>query len=276
MGDHARIERANMQAGVGTDVAILSEPPGVPTLRSMTVKFFLGVVGIGAWLQIYFGSVICVKGVAGILVMYAIMSFNEYVAHRYYQHLGINKEPLYRWFRKTFNLDAAKSSGHVEHHKETLDDMTLDQRPHPVLDGDPFRGTAFSWYVSFLMTTEIAIQSYPVLWLMGWSFKASTAALFVGLVFHAAVWQTLHPAMHELPDPPLAYGIPGWSLKWIRNSGYFRWLYMNHEGHHRVMGAHGNYNVCFPLMDHLFGTYSGYIPPKESGKAVCPEIVVSS
>ena len=38
---------------------------------------------------------------------------------------------------------------------------------------------------------------------------------------------------------------------------------MNHEGHHRVPGAHGNYNVCCPGADHVFGTYVGIIPAKE-------------
>ncbi|CAE8736340.1 unnamed protein product [Polarella glacialis] len=89
-----------------------------------------------------------------------------------------------------------------------------------------------------------------------------TAALVAGLSLHAMVWQTLHPAMHLLPDPPITYGFPGWSLAALRQSRYFRFLYANHEGHHRVPGAHGNYNVCFPLADHLFGTYRGYVPPK--------------
>merc|ERR1719188_1354490 len=185
---------------------------------------------------------------------------NEYVVHRYYQHLGINKLGWVRRIRNRLNM---KSRGHVEHHKETLDDMSLDIKPDPILDNDPFRGTAFSWSVSAVMTLEIAIQSYPWLWLCGWSFKASTIALLVGLGLHAAVWQTLHPNMHLLPDPPVTYGVPGWSLKFLRNTGYFKFLYMNHEGHHRAPGAHGNYNVCFPLADHMFGTYVGVIPPKE-------------
>jgi len=210
------------------------------------------------------GTTTALQFVVGAAGLYAIMSLNEYCVHRYYQHLGINKTALMRWMRNKMNFKAMKTSGHVEHHKETLDDMSLDMRPDPILDSDPFRGTAFSWSVSAMMTFEIALQSYPWLWLCGWSFKASTIALLAGIFLHAAVWQTLHPNMHELPDPPISYGVPGWSMKFLRKTGYFKFLWMNHEGHHRAPGAHGNYNVCFPLADHLFGTYVGVVPPKQA------------
>jgi len=82
------------------------------------------------------------------------------------------------------------------------------------------------------------------------------------MALHAMVWHTLHPAMHDLPDPPLLFGVPGRCLAWLRKTRYFRFLYANHEGHHRVPGAHGNYNVCCPLADHVLGTYKGFIPAK--------------
>jgi len=234
--------------------------PSVATLAFQALTF-LAISGASIFAS--FGTQAAAKAVVGMAGMYVIMSCNEYVVHRYYQHLGINKLAIVRWLRSKFNMRAMKTSGHIEHHKETLDDMSLDIKPEPILDADPFRGTAFSWSVSAMMTFEIAIQSYPFLWLCGWSFKASTIALAAAMFLHAAVWQTLHPNMHELPDPPVSYGVPGWSMKFLRNSGYFKFLYMNHEGHHRAPGAHGNYNVCFPLADHLFGTYVGIIPPKE-------------
>jgi len=237
--------------------------PGTPSLMAVVLEGLLVLASIGGILGNFYGTQIALRGVVGLAGLYAIMSFNEYVVHRYYQHLGINKNPIYRFLRTKCGFPLVASSGHVEHHKETLDDMTLDRRPSVKLDADPFRGTAFSCDVSAMMTGQIAVQSYPFLWLCGWSFKASTIALFAAMLLHAAVWQTLHPAMHELPDPPLTYGVPGWSLKFLRSSGYFKFLYMNHEGHHRAPGAHGNYNVCFPLADHLFGTYVGVIPPKQ-------------
>jgi len=234
----------------------------VPPLWVVAFQGLLAYAAMVGGVAASLGSPAAIKGAVGILGMYVIMSVNEYVVHRYYQHLGINRTALSRWLRNMLGMKPFKTSGHMEHHAETLDDMTLDQKPEPILDADPFRGTAFSWSVSAQMTLEIALQSYPFLWLCGWSFTASTAALVAGLSLHAMVWQTLHPAMHLLPDPPITYGFPGWSLAALRQSRYFRFLYANHEGHHRVPGAHGNYNVCFPLADHLFGTYRGYVPPK--------------
>jgi len=236
----------------------------VPSISWLLFSGLTILTAIGSGLAASSGAKVAIQGVVGLVALYVIMSVNEYLVHRYYQHVGFNKTGLFRWLRNTFpKFPQLKSSGHVEHHKETRDDMTLDIRPHPILDADRFRGTAFSWSVSAVMTIEIALQSYPVLWLLGWSWKWSTIALFGALGLHAAVWQSLHPAMHELPDVPIRYGIPGWLLAGFRNTHYFHFLRMNHEGHHRVRGAHGNYNVCLPLADHLFGTYVGLIPAKE-------------
>eukprot|EP00929_Paragymnodinium_shiwhaense_P079441 TRINITY_DN4134_c0_g1_i1.p2 TRINITY_DN4134_c0_g1~~TRINITY_DN4134_c0_g1_i1.p2 ORF type:complete len:391 (-),score=88.29 TRINITY_DN4134_c0_g1_i1:128-1300(-) len=233
-----------------------------PTLGAVIMQA-IGLLAVAAGgLYWYGGALLAARGIVGVVGLYAIMSLNEYIIHRYYQHLGLNKQPLYRFLRTKCGFPIVKTSGHVEHHKETKDDMTLDRRPDANLDADPFRGTAFSWDVTGSMMAQIAIQSYPFLWLCGWSLKASTLAFLAAMMLHAMVWQTLHPAMHQLPDPPLKYGVPGWSMKWLRNTKYFRFLYVNHEGHHRFPGAHGNYNVCCPLFDHVFGTYRGVIPPQ--------------
>jgi len=236
----------------------------IPSVGAMAAYGIASLAVAGGLTGAAWGTKVAVQAFTGLAGLYFIMSLNEYIVHRYYQHLGINTTAMYRWLRRKFGLVSLRSSGHMEHHKETLDDMTLDIRSHPILDNDPYRGTAFSWVISATMTVEIAIQSYPWLWLCGWTFRASTVALLSAMALHAMVWQTLHPNMHELPDPLLSYGVPGWSMKWLRNTGYFKFLYQNHEGHHRIPGAHGNYNVCCPLVDYLFGTYVGVIPPNEA------------
>lgn len=250
--------RSSLQSGSQTvAAATATEVPSLSVVALQGLALLASMTGaIGAIL----GAQAALKGFIGILGLYVIMSFNEYAVHRWYQHLGINKTPLHRWLREAFSLKPMKSSGHVEHHAETLDDMSLDMQPNQILDRDPFRGTAFSWSVSATMTLEIAMQSYPFLWRCGWSVTASTTALALAILLHAAVWQTLHPAMHGLPDPAMKYGVPGWSLARFRQTRYFRFLYANHEGHHRTPGAHGNYNVCFPLADHIFGTNKGVVP----------------
>mmetsp|Transcript_63508 Transcript_63508/g.163450 ORF Transcript_63508/g.163450 Transcript_63508/m.163450 type:complete len:320 (+) Transcript_63508:79-1038(+) len=255
-------------AAVAAPEPVEQEVPSVGLIAFQGLSLLAAITG-GIYATM--GSKVALQGFVGLAGLYVIMSVNEYLVHRYYQHLGINKTPLLRWLRKSFGVGNLASTGHVEHHAETLDDMTLDQKPQKILDADPFRGTAFSWSVTAVMTFEIALQSYPFLWLCGWSLKASTIALAVAMLLHAAVWQTLHPAMHELADPPLSYGMPGWSMAWLRKTAYFRFLWVNHEGHHRVAGAHGNYNVCCPLADHMFGTYVGIIPAKATN-ALCPAI----
>lgn len=61
--------------------------------------------------------------VAAIPLMYSLMSANEYVTHRYYQHTDFNKLSLLRRLGVK-----VRGGGHVEHHAETLDDMTLKVR----------------------------------------------------------------------------------------------------------------------------------------------------
>ena len=64
--------------------------------------------------------------------MYALMSLNEYMTHRYFQHLEFNRPESLLWLKSiiasaTGDPTAPKVSGdgHVEHHAETYDDMSL-------------------------------------------------------------------------------------------------------------------------------------------------------
>jgi len=200
--------------------------------------------------------------VLGLVALYGIMSFNEYIYHRYFQHLGINKLDLARDVRNELNLGTYRGDGHVEHHRETLDDMTLDARPHPELDADPFRGTAFPWWATCVMTLSVMTPAYPILSAIGWSGPVIVGTILVVMFLHATVWNSLHPHMHGLPDVTVSHGVPS-LLTDYRDSALFSWLRKNHEGHHRAEGAHGNYNVCCPGMDQLVGTYVGEIPPQE-------------
>ena len=64
----------------------------------------------------------------------------------------------------------AQGGGHVEHHAETLDDMSLRATPQwrksstaVTLNDDKYRGTAFSWETTKLMLGQQALTSYPIL-----------------------------------------------------------------------------------------------------------------
>merc|ERR1711966_469470 len=56
------------------------------------------------------------------------------------------------------------------------------------------------------------------------------------------------------PRVPASVGAPTRPLEVLRDTGYFKYIYENHMGHH-VLGGQANYNVCCPLTDHIKGTY---------------------
>jgi len=149
----------------------------------------------------------------------------------------------------------------VEHHAETYDDMSLkkDERWRKTkaaasLDTDEFRGTAFTWSVTRLMTLQMLPTSLPVFALLGFSLLETFAVLLPGMILHAAAWNMLHPPMHGLAEVPISVGVPSRWLAWARNTPAFKVMYENHQGHH-VLGGQANYNVCCPGTDHLMGTY---------------------
>ncbi|KAJ1457538.1 hypothetical protein M885DRAFT_481355 [Pelagophyceae sp. CCMP2097] len=206
--------------------------------------------------------------VASVPILYALMSINEYVTHRYYQHAEFNKSPVLRGIAKLFfgplgkEVPNIRGGGHVEHHAETLDDMTLKTDPRwrgtsvaKSLDGDLFRGTGFTWPVAFLMTVQMLPTTLPIFkFVLGFSLPATMAFLIPGMLIHTMVWNALHPNMHALPDVTIKEGPPSWVFAGLRNTAYFKFLYTNHEGHH-VVGGRGNYNVACPGVDHVVGTF---------------------
>jgi len=202
---------------------------------------------------------------------------NEYATHRWYQHEEFNRDHLFnrlfqyllRFMKKRpiirqdgrRNVVKIRGGGHVEHHAETYDDMSLKKDPKwrktkaaASLDEDRFRGTAFTWFVTLLMTIQMLPTTLPVFAVMGFSLLETFAVLLPGMLVHALVWNMLHPPMHGLPEVPSSVGAPTWPLLGLRNTGYFKYIYENHQGHH-VLGGQCNYNVCCPMTDHLLGTY---------------------
>ncbi|OUS42475.1 hypothetical protein BE221DRAFT_61534 [Ostreococcus tauri] len=147
--------------------------------------------------------------------MYALVSANEYVTHRYYQHAEFNKNETLKkvWCTLTGKKEAPKigGGGHIEHHAETLDDMSLrvddkwmKSEPAKILVGNKYRGTAFNWDVTGLMLGQMVITCVPVLSIMGYGFVAQAALITTSTLVHAAVWNSLHPAMHGLNEIPMS------------------------------------------------------------------------
>ena len=203
-----------------------------------------------------------IQTVAGLPLMYGLMSANEYVTHRYYQHNEIGKVELYQTLRKADKIPKLDGGGHIEHHAETYDDMSL-KTDNPVwmasapaqrMIGNKYRGTAFTWGVTRDMCLQCIPTVFPAFALLGWGPLATLALWLPSMVLHGLVWNALHPNMHGLPDVPASDGLPSSWLAGFRGSAVFEYLRLNHVGHHVASGK-ANYNVCCPGMDHVVGTY---------------------
>ena len=203
------------------------------------------------------------EAAAAVPAMYALVSFNEYVTHRWYQHEELNAYPVVRKLAQAlFNADKLSGGGHIEHHAETLDDMSLRTDAKWLrtdaaekLAVKKWRGTAFTYEVTGLMLGQMFITCPFVLCgLLHFDIAEASALTFATTIAHGLVWNALHPAMHGLPDVELKDGLPTSWLSGLRSTAYFNWLYANHQGHH-VMSGKKNYNVCCPGVDHLLGTY---------------------
>merc|ERR1719163_49923 len=197
-----------------------------------------------------------------------MMSLNEYMTHRYFQHLEFNRPDSLLWLKAIIAkvtgdpvAPTVPGDGHVEHHAETYDDMSLKNnerwRQTPAsksLDEDDFRGTAFHWSATGIMTCQMLPSVLPTYALMGWSVQDTLLFLLPCMLVHASVWNFIHPPMHGLPKVPLNEGMPGAPMEWLEDTPYFKYVFENHMGHH-VLGGQCNYNVCCPMTDHLLGTY---------------------
>lgn len=212
------------------------------------------------------------RGIATLPTLYALMSINEYITHRYYQHAEFNKSPWLQWLARTvlapfgIAVPTVKGGGHVEHHAETLDDMTLktDSKWRSTaaakrLDADPYRGTAFSWHVSGMMTLQMLPTTLPIFTLLlGFSLPMTFVFLLPAMLLHALVWNSLHPAMHALPDVPVVEGAPSRILACFRDSAYFRFLYKNHQGKSNSLSCRASRRLTLatPLLLLVQGTTS--------------------
>ena len=131
------------------------------------------------------------------------MSLSEYITHRFYQHAEFNRSRFVQ-FVASFILQnqgkgfKIKGGGHVEHHAETLDDMSLknDERwlksPAALtLNSDPYRGTAFTWKVTFFMFIQLLITCIPVMGWLGFSPLATVGWIVPFLTVHTLIWIAL-------------------------------------------------------------------------------------
>ena len=74
------------------------------------------------------------------------------------------------------SLPRVRGDGHIEHHAETYDDMSLKKDKNwintpaaKILDDDKYRGTAFHWSAAGIMWIQMLPLSVPSLALMGFN-----------------------------------------------------------------------------------------------------------
>ena len=70
-----------------------------PPLSSIVFGGLSVTALFGAGLAAAFGPELAVQGVLGAVALYVICSVNEYVVHRYYQHLGWNTSGLFKFLK---------------------------------------------------------------------------------------------------------------------------------------------------------------------------------
>jgi sterol desaturase/sphingolipid hydroxylase (fatty acid hydroxylase superfamily) len=89
-----------------------------------------------------------------------------------------------------------------------------------------------------VLTPLLAAPVVIMLWFFSPLFLVVFSLVFVS---HHVVWATTHKEMH----------IP--TNAFFRQWFLYKWLARNHWVHHKYRNV--NYNIAFPLVDHLFGTY---------------------
>jgi len=193
---------------------------------------------------------------SGLAVLYVVLSFTEYAYHRFVQHLELNNVPFYQIARKAIGAPAVAPDFHINHHRETLQDMSIDPLPRKVWpEATAQRGTAATWWSFAKMSTCIFMPAYPLLSLVGWSLPIAVLAVLAATLLHLMMYNSLHPQLHGLPDVSLADGPPSFGPDSFQKSDLGRWLIEYHVVHHRTRASR-NFNVICPLFDQLLGTYA--------------------
>ena len=198
-----------------------------PWLHGAFVLLF-GLLAIAA----FWSTVHQVQPLQWLAVPLSLLLFNlgVYMVHR---HLGHHKKAFARMFY-------ARHAG--DHHSFFAPgNMTYDNA----------RDWRVILFPAWLIVLHTLVFTVPVWWLLS-QFDANIAGLAGGcLVLGYLTYEVFHACEHLPPHNPLT------RLPWIRQ------MRRLHELHHRrEMMQERNFNIVFPLMDYLFGTF--YWEPEQA------------
>lgn len=180
------------------------------------------------------------------ILTYMIWSLGEYIFHRVAMHAPVRSlgDAVFNGYNRL----------HIQHHKETNKDMTMEEGYDPHGIYFLYKTTMISIAASiFFVGAGCAlfhVECSPL--------ALVAASTGMGLV-HGLFWNRFHADSHSLT---LDYddGLPALAeLKF--EDPVSKWLLANHVGHHDI-GGNGNYNIVLPGADHVFGTYFEKCPPQ--------------
>ena len=168
---------------------------------------------------------------------YLAASFQEWFAHKYLMH------------QKSLHFLNGLYKNHLLHHKNTLDDYTIQNGNTEYICFDLFTvdGMVQTGVVLSLNVGVFFVVFYPVIPL-----SVITTTISVLLSINILVWNVVHSYVHGF-DSSVICSPMGISNRYVsENNPVIKWLSDNHRKHHDKPNTH--YNIVFPGADHLLGT----------------------
>jgi hypothetical protein len=178
-----------------------------------------------AWLGFFVRTIHDVRPLEWLVVPAALVFFNwgEYTVHRSFGH---TKRPLGMLFYRRHTGD---------HHSFFVETRM------PYEEARDWRVILFPAWLIVLYTLFLALPAYFLLGLISTNLGALAAST---LVIGYLTYEFFHSCQHLPDENPLT------KLPWIR------WMRRHHALHHRrALMTSKNFNLVFPLMDWLHGTY---------------------
>jgi len=170
-----------------------------------------------------------------LIIIYIIISFYEWFLHRHIMHgnpATLSKIPLLGTYL------AKTAEEHIEHHKHVNIDMTLkDQKCN--------KGVYFTWSVTLIFAVIMLMNT-----------RRYIPISILAMCMHNILWNNWHTKFHDYKHPvSIKEGLP--TIGMLPTGFIYNQLWKYHTVHHSQKGEKYNFNIIFPLFDHIFGTYKG-------------------
>ncbi len=174
-----------------------------------------------------------------LILIYIFISFYEWFIHRYIMHGDpdiLSKIPL-------MGIYLAKTAeDHINHHKHVNIDMTLKEH-------NKTTGVYFPWSTTlvFIVLLLLNIRRY---------ISNSILISILAVCIHNILWNNWHTKFHDYKhNVSIKEGLP--TIGMLPSGFIYNQLWKYHTVHHSQKGEKYNFNIIFPLFDHVFGTYNG-------------------